>query len=282
MPEGYTVSKVLNNNVILVTDKGTNRELILIGKGIGFGKREGMSVSFADKDIEKSFIAYDEKDKHAYYQLINQVDSNVIGVSEEIIALAEEKLGQLDSYIHIALTDHIGFALDRIKRGLEINNPFLYEIKALYSEEFKVGQIAAEVIKDRLNVEVSEAEIGFISLHFHSARQNKKVRESLQDARLMKEMIKLIQDQLSITIDNKDLIYTRLLNHLRVTIQRINENRKICNPLLQSIREQFKGSFRVARIIGQHIEKAKKTVISEDELGYLALHIERIKETYKN
>lgn len=92
MPE-YTVVKTLNNNVILVTDRQTSRELILIGKGIGFGKREGQAVSIPDEDIEKSFVAYNEKDRHAYYQLINQVDSKVIGVSEEIIALAEQQLG---------------------------------------------------------------------------------------------------------------------------------------------------------------------------------------------
>lgn len=280
MPE-YTVVKTLNNNVILVTDRQTSRELILIGKGIGFGKREGQAVSIPDEDIEKSFVAYNEKDRHAYYQLINQVDSKVIGVSEEIIALAEQQLGQLNSYIHIALTDHIAFTLDRIKKGLKINNPFLFEIKALYPEEFRVGQMAAEIISDRLNVEVSEAETGFIALHFHSARQNKKAQESLQDARLIKEMVQLIQDKLSITLEDNDLIYTRLLNHLRITIQRINENKHVCNPLLASIRKQFKHSFAIAKLIGQCIEKEKGVGVGADELGYLALHIERIKEAYK-
>lgn len=68
-----------------------------------------------------------------------------MGVSEEIIALAEEKLGQLNSHIHVALTDHIGFALDRIKMGMEMSNPFIYEIRALYPEEFRIGLMASEL-----------------------------------------------------------------------------------------------------------------------------------------
>lgn len=281
MSKEYIVSKVLNNNVILVTDKKTNQELILVGKGIGFGKRDGKIVTLLERDIEKSFIAYDEKTKTEYFQLISQMDSNVMGVSEEIIAMAEKNLGQLNSHIHIALTDHIGFALDRIKMGMDMNNPFIYEIRALYPEEFKAGLMAAEIIKDRLNVEISESEIGFITLHFHSARQNKKVNETLKDTRLLKGIINLIEAELAVIIDNRDLIYTRLINHLRVTIQRLDEKKYIENPLLDSIKEQFKTSFNISKKIGEYIERERNINVTDDELGYLALHIERINETSK-
>lgn len=277
----YIVSKVLNNNVILVTDKKSKQELVLVGKGIGFGKREGKAVNISEKDIEKSFIAYDEKSKHEYFQLIAQMDSNVMGVSEEIIAMAEKNLGQLNSHIHIALTDHIGFALDRIRMGMDMSNPFIYEIRALYPEEFNVGLMAAEIIKERLNVEISESEIGFITLHFHSARQNKKVNETLKDTKLLKNIIDLIQDELSVIIDNRDLIYTRLINHLRVSLQRLEQKKFIENPLLDSIKEQFKTSFKISKKIGEYIEQERNINITDDELGYLALHIERINETAK-
>ncbi|SCG82807.1 BglG family transcriptional antiterminator [Proteiniborus sp. DW1] len=277
----YIVSKILNNNVILAVDYKTRQELILIGKGIGFGKKEGRKVNIHIKDVEKSFIAYDEKTKKEYLQLINQLDSNVMGVSEEIIAMAEKQLGQLSSHIHIALTDHIGFAIDRIKMGLEINNPFLYEIRALYPEEYKAGLLAAEVIKGRLNVTISESEVGFIALHFHSARQNKRVTETMKDTRLLKEIIDMIQRELSVSIDNRDLMYTRLINHLRVTLNRLDEKKYIENPLLSNIKEQFKESYRISQKIGEYIEEKKHINITEDELGYLALHIERIKETSK-
>lgn len=277
----YIISKVLNNNVILSIDCRTRQELILIGKGIGFGKREGKKIRLQNKDIEKSFIAYDEKTKKEYFQLISQLDGNVMGVSEEIIAIAEKHLGQLNSHIHIALTDHIGFAIDRLKMGLDMNNPFLYEIRALYPEEFQAGLLAAEIIKDRLNVAISESEVGFIALHFHSARQNKRVTETMKDTRFLKEIIDLIQGELSVSIDNRDLMYTRLINHLRVTLNRVEEKKYIENPLLSNIKEQFKESYRIAQKIGEYIKEKKHINVTEEELGYLALHIERIKETSK-
>lgn len=281
MGTDYLVSKVLNNNVILAIDNKTRQELILVGKGIGFGKKEGKKISLSNKEIEKSFIAYDEKTKKEYFQLINQLDGNVMGVSEEIIAIAEKHLGQLNSHIHIALTDHIGFAIDRIKMGLEMNNPFLYEIRALYPEEFQMGLMAAEIIEDRLSVTISESEVGFITLHLHSARQNKRVTETMKDTRFLKETIDLIQKELSVSIDNTDLMYTRLINHLRVTINRLEEKKYIENLLLNNIKQQFKESYRIAQKIGEYIKEKKHINVTEDELGYLALHIERIKETSK-
>lgn len=277
----YIVSKILNNNVILAVDYKTRQELILIGKGIGFRKKEGKKINLPHEDIEKSFIAYDEKTKKEYFQLISQLDANVMGVSEEIIAQAEKRLGQLNSHIHIALTDHVGFAIDRIKMGLEMNNPFIYEIKALYPEEFQMGLMAAEIIKDRLNVTISNSEVGFIALHFHSARQNKKVTETMKDTRFLKEIIDLIQKELSIVFDSSDLMYTRLINHLRVTINRVEEKKYIENPLLPTIKQQFEASYRLSQKIGEYVNQKKSINVTEEELGYLALHIERIKETSK-
>lgn len=279
--KSYIISKVLNNNVILATEYQTKQELILVGKGIGFGKKDGKKVSIPNVDIEKSFIYYDEKSKKEYFQLINHLDGNVMGVSEEIIAIAEKHLGQLNLHIHIALTDHVGFAIDRIKMGLEINNPFLYEIKVLYPEEFQMGLMAADIIKDRLNVNISDSEVGFITLHLHSSRQNKLVTETMKDTRFLNELIVLIQKELSIVIDNNDLMYSRLVNHLRVSINRLEGKKYIENPLLANIKQQFKKSYTISQKIGKYIEEKRKINVTEEELGYLTLHIERINETSK-
>ena len=275
----YRVLKVLNNNVILAIDQSTKQELILVGKGIGFGKKDGKIVKWNNYDIEKSFIAYDEKTKKEYLQLLNQLDGKIIGVSEEIITLAEKELGHLNPHIHIVLTDHIAFAIERINMKLEINNPFLYEIKALYPAEFQIGLKAAQFIRERLGVNIPESEIGFIALHLHSARQNKKVKDTMKDTRLLKEIVDLVQKELSLVIDNKDLMYIRLINHLRVAIIRTEENKPIDNPLLENIKQQFHISYKIAKKIGEYINEQKHIGVKEGEIGYLALHIERIRQS---
>jgi transcriptional antiterminator len=273
----YQIIKILNNNVILALENESHQEMILVSKGIGFGKKENTVIQLTDEKIEKKFLAFDEKMKKEYFQLINQIDGKVIGVSEEIIAKAEQVLGELNPHIHIVLTDHIGFALDRIHMGMEINNPFLYEIKMLYEEEFVMGKAAAELIHRNLNMHICEGEIGFIALHLHSARQNKKISETMKNTRLLKELMEMIQTEISVPIGDQDLTYTRLMNHLKGMIKRLEEGKFIENPFLKDLKKQFKESFRIAKKLGQHIQESKDAVLPESELGYMAIHIERIK-----
>ena len=273
----YIVNKALNNNVILAFDKTKKEEVVLVGKGIGFGKKEGQVTVLSENEIEKSFLAFDESAKKEYYQLISQLDSKIIGVSEEIIAMAEKEFGPLNSHIHIALTDHISFAIDRIKSGLEMSNPFIYEIKALYADEFRIGKRAEQMIKDETGVDISESEVGFIALHIHSARQSKKVGETIKDTKFLTDLVNIIEEELSVNIDNTGLTYSRLINHLRASISRMEERKHITNPLLDTIKEQFGESYGIATKLGKYIHKTKDVHVSDDELGYLALHIERIK-----
>ena len=277
----YIIKKALNNNVILAFDKRKGKEVVLVGKGIGFGKKEGQIVELEEKQIEKSFLAFEGDIRKEYYQLISEIDIRIIGVSEEIIAMAESEFGPLNNHIHIALTDHISFALDRIETGLEIHNPFIYEIKALYPKEFEMGERAAQKIKAQLGIDISESEMGFIALHIHSAKQSKKVGQTIKDTTFLMELVNIVEEELLIDIDNSGLIYSRLINHLRTSIVRMEEERHIKNPLLNVIKEQFSESYEIAIKIGDHIKKVKGLHVSEDELGYLALHIERIKETEK-
>jgi transcriptional antiterminator len=146
--------------------------MIVIGKGVGFGKKVKGIYEFKPGVIEKSYISKDDEIKSNFFKLMDQLDSDVIGVTEEIIALGEKRLGRLNAHIHIALTDHISFAIDRLKEGLIIENPFLFEIKTMYPEEYEVAQEAADLIKERLNMEISPSEKGFIAMHLNSARQN--------------------------------------------------------------------------------------------------------------
>ncbi|HCH7270641.1 TPA: transcriptional regulator, partial [Staphylococcus aureus] len=49
----YIVTKTLNNNVVVCTNN--DQEVILIGKGIGFNKKEGMALNDQTITIEKIY-----------------------------------------------------------------------------------------------------------------------------------------------------------------------------------------------------------------------------------
>lgn len=282
MQDRYLIIKIMNNNVLLARRLEDHQEMILVGKGIGFGVKMDSQVTLAKNLIEKAFVTYDKTIKEQYYQLIQEMDSRIIGLCEELIAKAEFEMGKVNQQLHVVLADHIGFAVERIRQGMVINNPFLMEIKALYPEEFALGQYARKKALQDLNVDLPEDEAAFIALHFHAARQNKTVKDTVKQTRILKEIIEIIQLRLNLEVQENELTYLRLINHLRGVIDRLLNKKNIENPLLESIRREFKESYAIVLEIKALLEKNYQLPFSESEMGFMALHIERIKNVSKS
>ncbi|MFW6273665.1 MAG: CAT RNA binding domain-containing protein, partial [Halanaerobium sp.] len=84
--EKYVIKKIFNNNVILAEETSSKRELIFIGRGVGFSRQNGDKVSKSEIKIEKEFAPIEGEKRENYIQLLEEVDSQVIGITEEIIA----------------------------------------------------------------------------------------------------------------------------------------------------------------------------------------------------
>ncbi|MEG2603029.1 MAG: CAT RNA binding domain-containing protein, partial [Carnobacterium sp.] len=135
------IKKVFNQNAVLVVDGTT--EKVAIGKGIGFNKKKNDLVF--DYDIEQLFIMENEQEN--FQQLLSQIDESYFFASERIIEHAEHALKEkLNEHIHIALGDHIAFAMDRLKNGIVVRNKLRKEIEVLYAEEFLIAEWAIEYL----------------------------------------------------------------------------------------------------------------------------------------
>lgn len=278
MADTYEIIKVMNNNVLLALDVEQNQECILIGKGLGFGKNTGNRCGIPSNQIEKRFIAFEQTLKKQYFELITGMDPKIVGLCAEVTAMAESRLGHLNTQVHVVLTDHIGFAVERIKQGMEIHNPFLYEIQMLYPEEYAVALEGVNYLGSQLGIAIPVDETGFITLHLHAARQNEAVKETVKQTRLLKELVGIIEERLGRAFDPTELTYQRLVNHLRGLIDRVRKEIPSDNPLFESIRKEFHEAFEIAMLLKEHMEKTYALKVPDDELGYMALHIERIRK----
>ena len=227
----YKILKAFNNNVVLALQN--NQEIIVVSKGIGFGKKAGDIIQVDPQAIEKVFHELNLKDALKYLEKLPEYNEEVIGVSEEIIARAETLLGPLSPSIHIALVDHIIFALDRIYMGLPIENPFIDEITLLYQEEYDVAELAASLIKERLGVDIGNDEKGFIALHLHSACNNTTIRETMRDTRIVKSIIELIIEETGKTLRNKKDAYQNFISSIKEILNYSRKHKAMYNPLTQ-------------------------------------------------
>lgn len=271
-----SVIKSFNNNILLVKEEG--QEKILFQKGIGFGKKLGDIVNKGTV-VEKVFIIEDKDNQRNFNEILNRVDTKLIAIVEEVIAEISDELGEeLNENIHIGLVDHLFYAIKRLENNEEIQNPFLVEIETLYAREFSMASRLAYRIKEELEVEVPEGEIGFITLHIHSARNNGKLSNTIKYSFLSNSIIEHVEDRLNIEIDRKSLDYARFLTHIRFAIERIITDSPIKNDLVDIIRMKYKISYKIAEETRKIICKTLDIKeISEDEVAYLAMHIERFR-----
>lgn len=271
----YMIIKIFNNNVILVSYE--SKEKIILGRGIGFGKHIGDTIQ-SSPSIDKVFAleGYGSSDK--FNELITKVDDKIIGMCEEIIYMISKELNEeLDEKIHISLTDHIAFTLYRLQHNDEINNPFLVETETLYKREFDIAQKAVKMLENETGVCIPEGEVGFITLHIHSARNRGKLSNTIKYAYISNSIVELIEDELNIQIDKNSLDYARFVTHIRFAIERIMNNSPIKNELLYAIKKQFKNSYKLSKKVATLIESELGMKVEEDEIGYIAMHIEKLR-----
>lgn len=273
------VSKVFNNNIVLVnSDK---KEKILFAKGIGFGKKSGTVIP-KGTEIDKVFIIEEEENKNNFYSAMGKIDTDFFGICEEAIYDISEILGgDLDEKIHTSLTDHLFLTVKRLKSNEEIDNPFLIEIQTLYKREYNLAEIVAKKVEDYSKVKIPEGEIAFIALHIHSAINNKKDFSALKTSYIGSTVVEYLEKRLNIKIDRKSLDCARLYTHIKFAIQRILENRPVNNELNKVIKNTYKESYKIAQEIVKIIGNEINVEIQDDEISFLAIHVERFRNSLK-
>lgn len=275
MPADYNVIKVFNNNVVLANHLGT--EKVLIKKGIGFSNKAGDKIP-ADTEFERIFAIENPEIGSKFNQLINRVDHELIGICEEILHMICEETGEkLDEEIHIRLTDHIAFTVFRIQNDDKIDNPFMVEIETLYEKEVEIAEQAIELLEETLGIRIPHEEAGFIALHIHSLKTKDSLSNTVKYVYICNSAAEVIEDELGIEIDRKSIDYARFASHIRYAVERILKKVEIKNELLPAIRKTYKHSYRLARLVGRMMEQELYASVPNEEIGYLTLHIERLK-----
>lgn len=269
----YTLIKTLSNNVVLA--KKDNREYILMGKGIGFGLKKQDEIN--NGSIERFFLAMNEDNLKQYEQLLQYISYDVVDVVEEVITMIKEEINEkLDERIHVNLVDHINFLITRLKEGINITNPFLKEISVLYKNEYYVAKKAVRLFEKYLNISIPEDEIGFIALHIYSAQTSESSTDMLKYTRLCNECIEVLENYIGRSIDKESINYARMITHIRFAIQRLQLKEQSDNHLLKSIKKHLGKEYKIARQMANLLQQSLDMKISDDEVGYLAIHVNRL------
>lgn len=269
------VIKALNNNMVLIKEQGV--EKILLAKGIGFNKKFG-DILEDNLEVDKVFSIEDKKNQENLKEVYNRVDGEFVAICEEALAEISEELGEeLNETIHIGLIDHLAIAMKRLKNKEQINNPFIVEIETLYSVEFEMAKKIVNKLQDKYEIDFPEGEIGFITLHIHSARNGKMLSNSIKYSYLSNKIIIYIEEKFNSKIDKRSLDYARFLSHVRFTIERVLTDTVLKNDLTEIIKKSYPVSYEIAEGASKIIEETLDKKVCDDEVAYIAIHVERFR-----
>ena len=271
------IEKVINNNIISAYEK-SGAEVIVMGRGIGFKKKQGEVVP-ADQ-ISKIFRIKSRTLTEQFKELLANMPLERVRISDEIISHAKDHLKlKLNQSIYVTLTDHINFAIERVSQGIEPQNALLWEIKRFYPQEFQLGIYALELIHDRLGILLPEDEAGFIALHFVNAEYGTDIRDAVKFPDQMQAIVDIVERDLGILLDESSLHYERFMTHIKFLIQRIyrkellsSEDRELSLLMQRKYPREYQCSVKVA----EYIMQATGSRLSEEEIMYLSVHIRRV------
>ena len=275
--DNIIIEKVINNNIISAYEK-SGAEVIVMGRGIGFKKKQGEVVP-ADQ-ISKIFRIKSRTLAEQFKELLANMPLERVRISDEIISHAKDHLKlKLNQSIYVTLTDHINFAIERVSQGIEPQNALLWEIKRFYPQEFQLGIYALELIRDRLGILLPEDEAGFIALHFVNAEYGTDIRDAVKFPDQMQAIVDIVEHDLGILLDESSLHYERFMTHIKFLIQQIyrkellsSEDKELSLLMQRKYPREYQCSLKVA----EYIMQATGSRLSEEEIMYLSVHIRRV------
>ena len=163
----YRIAKTLNHNSFIGVEEENNREYLVMGKGIAFGKKTGQRVQPGDDARIYSLTEMTERGNAR--TIVQGVSPLSLELASAVLDEAEKEFGKIDRSIVFPMADHLDFAVRRIQIGEQISNPLTEDIKVLFYSEFKVAETLKTILRERLQIEIDDHEVGYVALHIHSA-----------------------------------------------------------------------------------------------------------------
>ena len=270
----YRITKILNHNSFMGIESKNDQECLIMGKGVAFGKKVGQTVSVTGD--ARVYSLKELTDRGEAKEIIKSVSPLCLELANEVLDQAEEEFGKVDRSILFTMADHLDFAVRRIQNGEQISDPLTDDIRIMFYKEYKVAGCIRDLLKEKLGIRIDEHEIGYIALHVHAAIVDENVSQAMEIARTVRECICMVEEETGKSIDVMSLSYNRLMNHVRYMVARAIHGEKLKMSLNDYMSVKFPGPYMTAEKICRKMEKSLKLPIPDIEIGYLAMHLERM------
>ena len=283
------IVRIYNNNVVLAAQP-TGEEAVMIGRGLGFGKRKGQMLD--PTKVEQTFIPEPDalhstvggEDRLA--SMLSEIPAEILALATELERIARDEMGMniAHSFI-IPLADHLNFAIQRAHRKITVDYPLSIEVAQLYPQEMAFGRRALQLVSARTGVVLPEAEATPLALHLvNSQFAADDLATSFKMTELLTQIFEIISAAYERPVDQSHVSVARFVTHVRYLFVRHEQGTLHTgspqDPTLPAIhdavRTGYPRAYDCAYKIMLLLEIQLGQAPTEDEHTYLTIHIARL------
>ncbi|WP_078555415.1 BglG family transcription antiterminator [Bacillus alkalicellulosilyticus] len=273
--------KLIPFSLTLIRKRGYGVEIT----GAEKAKRKAMSKLIIEHLDEFEFISMiKESIQRKSTQTVDTVTDRLLGlVDKKKLMIIEKQINDVKTDLpyriadsaYIGLVVHLALAIERIEQGEEINfdDEYLESLKG--SKEFKVAEKIVIRLKSIFQIEITEGEIGYITMHLMGAKLRNEREDVLEESSfqiglITQQLIRNVSLELGRDLTSDISLFQGLVAHLRPALYRIKQHMGISNPLLSRIMEDYPDIFAV--VIKVVKETFTELNVPKEEVGYLVMH----------
>lgn len=270
----------------------------------------GTVISGSESNFRKAIIGflYENIDTKSLLDVLNQkykvqttinqgINSYVLSlIDQETVSAIEECLSKIENELdfniaessYIGLIVHLALVFKRLQAGenIKIDPNNLRKLKN--TDEYKYAKKIAENLSKKLNIDLPDDEIGYITIHLRGAKYRASANNYINKdlVKIANEMLNKAENIFGMTFANDKLLKDGLITHLEPAIYRLKTGLDIRNPLLADIKNKYPKLFYDTSKVCEFLKEKFKIKFPEDEIGYIALHfgaaIERKQKNIEN
>ena len=261
----YISRKTLVNNIRDV-------EKVLNSYNLSFERKPGQGIRVVGEEAD-------------IRECLLRVAQEAVGVQEDgnstwIRELIEDKLQEYDVQVNPlsleSLTMHVRIACLRMEMGEEyrVHYPDEELDKISRHLEYALAEDIYNELKDRMGVSPDQHEIAYLAAHLSgdkiiSSYALEEQKAYLED--IARQMLQIVYDAFNYDFRDNPQILTTLCQHLGPLTVRLAHHINHRNPLLNEVKEKYTLAYVMASSACVILGKLYRTIVSEDEISYIAL-----------
>ena len=259
-------------------------EITLIRK-----KGHGISLQATEQQKRNAlgyFLAM-QFNEYEFLEILKDPDANnnkfleIIKIEKLILAekLIREMMAQYDlqltDHAHMTLTIHLSLAIERIVQGeiITIDEALLEKIKN--DDKYVISKEIAAVVEDVFNIEIPDAELGYITIHLKGARLNASILNRIDKRTSIhtvacKALISYVSQKLNVPFEKDPAVLDGLLKHFEPAVYRLERGLNLYNPLTTQIITEYPRVFEATK---EGLKRCYGHIrFSDGEIAYVVLY----------